>query len=185
MDVKEFIKVYDGFLKPEQISSLIKWLITQKFDVAETVGGVQKKIRSAATKNLFRDPDSLTNLHWFNFLANRFTNLVREYDLQNKYDACITKVSEMTALKYEEGDYYKVHTDNHTKFHRTLSIILYLNDDYEGGSVIFKCPRTNETMLEVPRKSGRVIIFPSNFLYPHAVQNVKKGCRYSIVSWLN
>jgi len=32
---------------------------------------------------------------------------------------------------------------------------------------------------------GRVIMFPSNFMYPHTVNNVEKGCRYSIVSWIN
>ncbi len=33
-------------------------------------------------------------------------------------------------------------------------------------------------------KTGDMIIFPSNFLYPHQVMPVTKGERYSIVSWL-
>ena len=31
--------------------------------------------------------------------------------------------------------------------------------------------------------TGDVIIFPSTFLYPHKVNEVKKGIRYSFVSW--
>ena len=32
-------------------------------------------------------------------------------------------------------------------------------------------------------KPGHVVIWPSNFMYPHAVEPVKKGIRYSVVSW--
>ena len=31
---------------------------------------------------------------------------------------------------------------------------------------------------------GDVLIFPSNFLYPHKVNSIKKGTRYSFVSWV-
>ena len=72
MDVKEYITVYDQFLKIEQISSLVKWLNGQKFIEAETIGGLQKEIRSAASINLESNNKSLTNVHWFNFLVNKF-----------------------------------------------------------------------------------------------------------------
>lgn len=184
MDVKDFIQVYDNFLQPKVISSLLKWLNTQDFQEATVVGGLRKDIRSAATKNIWRDPKSLTNTHWCNYLANKFTLLVRKYDQQNSYGSSCTLVNELQALKYEIGDYYVPHTDNATNFHRTLSVILILNDDYEGGSLVFKCTKKDNTILEVPRKSGRVILFPSNFLFPHAVQKITKGCRYSIVAWI-
>jgi predicted 2-oxoglutarate/Fe(II)-dependent dioxygenase YbiX len=32
-------------------------------------------------------------------------------------------------------------------------------------------------------KSGDLIIFPSNFVYPHRVETVTGGDRYSYVSW--
>ena len=32
-------------------------------------------------------------------------------------------------------------------------------------------------------KKGDVLIFPSNFLFPHEVKPVKKGTRYSAISW--
>ena len=33
-------------------------------------------------------------------------------------------------------------------------------------------------------KTGDVLIFPSNFMYPHRVTEVKRGIRYSAISWV-
>jgi predicted 2-oxoglutarate/Fe(II)-dependent dioxygenase YbiX len=52
-----------------------------------------------------------------------------------------------------------------------------LNDDYEGGELTFFEDHKIET------RTGDIIIFPSCFLYPHAIQEVVKGTRYSFVSW--
>ena len=59
----------------------------------------------------------------------------------------------------------------------TLSIVGILNDDYEGGEFIM----WEDTKLEL--KTGDLLIFPSTFLYPHKVNLVTKGTRYSFVSW--
>jgi predicted 2-oxoglutarate/Fe(II)-dependent dioxygenase YbiX len=32
-------------------------------------------------------------------------------------------------------------------------------------------------------KSTSVIIWPSNFLFPHCVEPIQEGVRYSIVAW--
>ena len=59
-----------------------------------------------------------------------------------------------------------------------LTIIGVLNDNYEGGELI---------MLEdkkIDTKQGDLLIFPSNFLYPHEITPVTKGVRYSYISWV-
>ena len=58
-----------------------------------------------------------------------------------------------------------------------LSIVAVLNDNYEGGEFIMFDD------YEIKFKAGDLIIFPSVFLYPHLVKPVKKGTRYSFVSW--
>jgi predicted 2-oxoglutarate/Fe(II)-dependent dioxygenase YbiX len=58
-----------------------------------------------------------------------------------------------------------------------LTVLAGLNNDYEGGELImFK-----DTQIKM--NTGDVVIFPSNFLYPHKVNPVTKGVRYSCVSW--
>ena len=37
---------------------------------------------------------------------------------------------------------------------------------------------------EIKLKKGDLLIFPSIFLYPHKVEPVKKGIRYSFISWV-
>ena len=58
-----------------------------------------------------------------------------------------------------------------------LSIVCVLNNNYEGGEFIMFDD------YEIKFKPGDIIIFPSVFLYPHLVKPVKKGTRYSFVSW--
>lgn len=184
MDVKDYVKVYDNVVGIKQVSHLIKWLNTQEFRVAEVGHGLDREVRSAHEYWLMKTGDSLTNAHWFNFLGRKFIDLVRLYEKNFKERTHVNAITEIVALKYTEGDYYKVHSDNSHLMHRTLSIILFLNDDYKGGKVTFKCPKTYKNIFDVPPKSGRVIIFPSNFIFPHVVENIDEGLRYTIVSWI-
>lgn len=57
-----------------------------------------------------------------------------------------------------------------------LTVLGALNNDYEGGELML-CGE------QIEFKAGEVLVFPSNFLYPHEVKLVKSGTRYSFVSW--
>ena len=57
------------------------------------------------------------------------------------------------------------------------SVLLFLNDDYEGGEIIV----AGNTYK--PAK-GSALVFPSNFMFPHEVKKVTEGERWSVVSWL-
>lgn len=61
---------------------------------------------------------------------------------------------------------------------RTISCSFALNDDYEGGEFAFFDRR-----IATKIKKGAAIIFPSNFMFPHEIIKVKKGTRYSIITW--
>jgi hypothetical protein len=58
-----------------------------------------------------------------------------------------------------------------------LTLLGFLNDDFEGGD-FYICGK------KFPTKTGQLIIFPSNFSYPHWVSPITKGERYSFVSWV-
>ena len=34
------------------------------------------------------------------------------------------------------------------------------------------------------KKKGSAVVFPSNFMFPHEVQKVTSGNRYSIMTWI-
>jgi predicted 2-oxoglutarate/Fe(II)-dependent dioxygenase YbiX len=91
-------------------------------------------------------------------------------------------------MRYREGGYYVKHADsqNMDVEHRTwtkvidrdLSILIYLNDDFEGGELSFY--RLN---YQIRPRAGAVVMFPSDHRYLHQAETVKKGVRYAIVSW--
>ena len=92
--------------------------------------------------------------------------------------------SELRFNKYDKNTQMKLHCDHiHSMFDGdrkgipSLSLLGCLNDDYEGGELMF----WDDTEIEL--KGGSLLIFPSNFMYPHEVKPVKKGSRYSYVSW--
>ena len=58
-----------------------------------------------------------------------------------------------------------------------LSCLGLLNDDYEGGEFVLIDEKINLS-------KGDIIVFPSNFMYPHKVEPVTKGTRYSYISWI-
>ena len=87
--------------------------------------------------------------------------------------------------RYSSGQTMKNHCDHiHSMFDGErkgipiLSIIGLLNDDYEGGELIM----FEDKKIDI--KKGDLIIFPSNFLYPHEITPVTKGVRYSYVAWV-
>ena len=87
--------------------------------------------------------------------------------------------------RYQKGQIMSVHCDHiHTMFDGqmkgipTLSVLGSLNDDYTGGKFIMFDD------MEINLKAGQIMIFPSNFLYPHKVTEVLNGMRYTFVSWV-
>lgn len=82
----------------------------------------------------------------------------------------------------QRGDLYASHVDvmNHNMARRFLSVWWCLNDVEEGGGLFF--PHIN---LTIPPKQGRLVIYPSLWMYPHEVQTPVSGPKYTIGSFLH
>jgi hypothetical protein len=93
-------------------------------------------------------------------------------------DASIQEDTGYELLKYETGQFYKLHTDHFKQQPRTISCSFALNDDYEGGEFAFF-----DNKFKHKLKKGSIIMFPSNFMFPHEILEVTKGTRYAIITW--
>ena len=93
------------------------------------------------------------------------------------------KINQIDLLKYEVGGKYESHVDSYTDASRSISVIINLNNEYEGGDLVF-VDQKNYEIKRCKLKEGSIVFFPSNFLYPHGIEPILKGTRYSIVSWL-
>lgn len=96
-----------------------------------------------------------------------------------------TRLTQVDFLKYIPGGKYLFHTDNGAASPRSLSVIINLNEDYEGSDLVFGNQLLNKEIKRVALKKGSIVAFPSNFLYPHMIEPLTKGTRYSIVAWLS
>jgi predicted 2-oxoglutarate/Fe(II)-dependent dioxygenase YbiX len=97
--------------------------------------------------------------------------------------AGVTRLSNPRLNRYPPGAMMREHVDHiHTLFDGeekgvpVLTILAVLNDDYTGGEFLL-CGQ------QVSLAAGDAIVFPSSFMFPHAVEPVKTGTRYSFVSW--
>jgi hypothetical protein len=81
--------------------------------------------------------------------------------------------------RYQVGKEFSLHCDHVPSFDGipSMTCVGILNDAYEGGDLIF----FEDTMINV--SAGDVVVFPSNFLFPHRVTKVTKGVRYSFSSF--
>ena len=87
----------------------------------------------------------------------------------------------MQVLEYYENQEYKFHHDTANdpslnEYHRKISVVLYLNDEFDGGGTEFP----NQIYKPSP---GYGLFFPSNWCFPHSGQKVLSGKKRVIVTW--
>lgn len=83
-------------------------------------------------------------------------------------------------IRYEVGQHFMEHHDHGFSYNCTVSLVGYLNDDYKGGEIYFRLHN-----LDYKPKAGDVVLFPSNFMYPHQAKIVTEGTKYSLVTMLD
>ena len=91
-------------------------------------------------------------------------------------------------LKYNPGGFYQAHADADSYdperrrwYHhldRDISVLLYLNEEFEGGDLQF--PYFD---FRIRPRPGMLVWFPSDARYFHRANPVESGTRYAVVSW--
>ena len=123
-------------------------------------------------------------------IVDLFKDTVREI-INPFYGVQISQSEVPQILSYSVGGHYCPHLDGESLWQtpngeliwkkstdRDLSMVFYLNDDFEGGDFIFP-----DLKIRIRPEPGMLICFPSNRHYKHGVEPVTKGKRYSIVCW--
>lgn len=115
--------------------------------------------------------------------------IVRAYDVLVEYfDRDLAWIEPAGLMRYPTGGIYRRHADNSSwdatsrrwvrSLDRDFSLLIYLNDDFEGGAIYF-----NNFDLRIQPKPGMMVGFPSDHRYLHTAEEVTAGERYAIVSW--
>lgn len=83
-------------------------------------------------------------------------------------------------VKYGPGQHFQEHTDHGFSYNCVVSMVGYVNDNYDGGELYFRMQD-----VRVKPKAGDLFVFPSNFMYAHQAMPVHSGTKYSIVTMLD
>ena len=142
----------------------------------------------------------------FNEIFDGFKNVCIDYAEKVNEESKLILMTDTAIKRYEAGTFMGSHFDQQEGDKRLkYSLVMYLNDDYEGGQISFTIkdgvltstdyaasediddPRNKERItFSIKPEAGSVIIFPSEPPYSHTAHLVKSGLKYMVPSfWLN
>lgn len=185
-DLRSYVKVYDNWLdadKCKQTISEMNNINWQQHTFYNSTDG------SGETKSGNRELDVSfegDNISTQPYVMQRIWDAYRKYtnELEFSWFSSWQGYSSVRFNRYNEDRLMALHCDHiHSLFEGqkkgipTMTFLAVLNDDYEGGEFIMWGDE------EIKFKTGTAVVFPSLFLFPHGVQPVTKGTRYSCVSW--
>lgn len=189
--VSNYIVTFDNVVPNKVLNSFYKYCkYNTDFTKAQIIGEkkdgsseiINENVRNVSSLRLDKYTNSLTQIHWANLLNFTFSYFIKEYQIILNMNNIGFKITNIDLLKYQKEGHYSFHVDDCEGYHRTFSCILLINDEYEGGDLFFKNVVTKE-ITKINKVKNRIIIWPSNFLFPHKISPVTKGERFSVVAW--
>ncbi len=120
-----------------------------------------------------------SKLSSFEFLIGQ---LIKEINRNYKFEGYqIDTDFTFQFTEYQVGEYYNWHVDsgNTPNAKRRISVVILLNDNYDGGDLLLNVNNNEEIMS---KGIGNLHMFDSSIL--HKVTPVEIGTRYSLVTWV-
>ncbi len=175
-----------GFLPEPACNKLISYAIKKESEALK-VKEINQKGGISEVEDSLRVAEKIT-LNEKQKVIDKWVKDIFLKFVNKKFKKKIKSIEAAQLMRYSRGGFYKQHSDSEffnpelQEWQRILdrdySLLLYLNDDFEGGCVHF----THFNYTFKPQK-GDLLIFPSHHLYLHEAQEVTSGLRYVIVSW--
>jgi len=181
--LEDFIKVYDNIVSEELCEKILNEYKTSS-DWNQTLVGdgvLNTNIRNCSVIQM--SDQSIIDK---NFEVRKFLDV----ELHQQLLKVVEKYSQefphfnpnvdtgYDLLRYEVGQFYTQHTDSFIHQQRSISCSVTLNSDFVGGEFAFF-----DREILIRNEVGSIIVFPSNFMYPHEIMPVIEGTRYSIITW--
>ena len=185
MDLRYYLRVYRNCLDKQICEETVQ-------ELTETDDWKQHVYYNSLTKSLYpingdRELDnSFYNVKHKTYFMDRTFFSLKTYleDIDTSWFDSWIGYSDIRFNRYKQNSLMTEHCDHirgifdgERKGVPTMSVLGILNDNFDGGDLIF----WQDQKIDV--KPGDVIVFPSNYLYPHKVLPVTDGTRYSFVSW--
>jgi PKHD-type hydroxylase len=170
-----FIKTIKHFISEEECKKIVEENSVKNLEQGQVSGDLMgkdlKKIRDTKVINI-EIPS----------LKKRIEDLLKA---EIRIKGCeLSDITSFQFVKYEIDGHYDWHTDSGAgKIYedRFCTIVIQLNNDYEGGELLYKEIDSDDVTFE--RGIGNLHIFNSSL--SHKVTPVTSGNRFALVSWIN
>jgi hypothetical protein len=169
-DSKNNIKIINNFLNKREIQLLMSGIPNAKFSTfvaqKDDKGEALVSLNRYYMKDIFKTIDKVKK------------EVIKAYEVEN-----IKAVEErgISIVRWDKGSYLTLHADDLGYVpHNNIAVLIYLNDDYEGGEINFP---THD--LCIKPEVGSLLIFPGSLNYPHEVKEVLSGTRYTVALWFS
>jgi hypothetical protein len=178
----DLVKVYKSI--PEKVcNNVIKRSSTFSWEKHQWSGYNSTHTQNNNDAEFLRSSmDPLSKLELYPKINDIFGQYIE--DVSSSYMFKIEGFSPPLLNRYDIGTKMSLHQDHiYSLFNGTvkgipiLSAVGLLNNDFEGGEFVL----WGDEIIKLD--TGDIIVFPSLFAYPHHVNTVTKGSRYSVVSW--
>lgn len=100
------------------------------------------------------------------------------YLINDHYQTNYTLDNLYNIYKFRDGDFMKEHHDSGLSQDIKLGIVIYLNDDFDGGELYY--PKAG---LEIKPIARSLVVHPAGMIYRHGVKEVKNGERFSLAGF--
>lgn len=166
----------DTGIRLQQIKNpqFIKQFVNANIDNC-SLGSTNKRITSIL--NIGKSELTAKRFEFSEFIKTEVNPLIEQYRLDYGLEPLAQETSWLL-LKYGKGHFFNSHIDDGFGFTRTVSVVIFANDDYQGGELGFD--RLGVTIRPV---FGEMLIFPSAYPFAHSVKPVTEGIKYSLVNW--
>ena len=182
-DSRDYIITFKQLLSSDTCNTLMSWLktlpeATDPWDgwaPAEAATGhdtnsiTQHRTCDFTMLNEHRAPN-------YNSIHMALNHVNEQYPYQHQSHS----ITGIQVIRYKPGHKFLEHVDHYSGAPRTLSISVLLNDDYAGGRMSFYQSRHS---VDAFCSAGDAIVFPANLCFPHQIEPVTQGERYSMVIW--
>jgi predicted 2-oxoglutarate/Fe(II)-dependent dioxygenase YbiX len=187
-DAPEGVLMIENYLSPQLCAQLVAYADQQAVSDLHVVDYDNTTAEQVATK---KDDSRITHHVHIDGIAGAVLNIFNDVYcnfLSPYFGVKFEWYERPQILRYPVGGKYHQHADSEQwladsdtweKVHdRDYSVLLYLNNDYEGGELAL----INQG-VKIKPSTGMLMAFPSDHQFLHAALPTTSGIRYAIVSW--
>lgn len=181
--MKNYIGIYDYILTAEECNHYIN-LIENNPKRMGHFHNIKGQLITNPSIKLSEDINISTSFpEEIEKLLYIFSDVVKEYEEDINQRLNISDCEHFVGRVYRKNTgHYNTHIDCYSAqtIKRTLSVLLYLNTVRDGGELVF--PDYNK---KIQPREGRVVIFPSYWMYRHGANIPLDTDRYMIRTFMN